>query len=766
MCAQVLVDLLATLLASEEEEGLLMLALKIVRDAMAKDAAHFFPRLLRQGVVSHIETVANPPASSATATTPSELVLLARSIVEQAQQHQNATPVGVVNDLRSASEAVIRLFLPGINGKEPSQQEQQAALEELCRFLEEEETVSPFELEKAGVVDALLVFLLAGQPDQAAFALHDPLVARRKLLLEILLSHKFAAATNAGSEAFSVLNVDVGVEAPMINLVRKLQGILASLERMPVYSHTLLGSGNPLEILKRPLRVQLRRAPGEQELLDLSGKSLKMEPLATIDMLEELLMSKVEPQWHDRDRSELEFIRVLQAMEQEGTPLVLEHRQDFDDQGLIYWVGTNGCTHPWVNPGQLGLMSITSSDGKSVPYGKPYDIMSRDSEPRNCHTKDRPNSWFAIDLGLWLIPSKYTLRHARGYGKSALREWQLQGSKDGMNWVTLRAHTQDEALVEPGSTHTWEVTPPADSEGGWRHLRILQCGKNAAGKNYLSLSGFEIYGKVVRVSTDPPGREMMQIDAMARMQVRKSMHKMVVGARVVRGLDWKWENQDGENGGQGTIEGDMVEGWVDVRWDHGESNRYRMGAQDSYDLKLAEEVPTPPDSEEDDEESEAVHTSVQCDGCEMFPVVGARYKCAVCKDYDVCAECYAEGVHSENAHPFCRITQPVGPRKLVPIRQTAVTKEVEKTHDRAPLWDNQLVLRRELSALEAAFDPRKGRSGGDQPVTLTVTPHGGPAVTPEKRPAPARSDLVLLLSAPSHQPRDKIEGGRCVFVCH
>lgn len=26
-------------------------------------------------------------------------------------------------------------------------------------------------------------------------------------------------------------------------------------------------------------------------------------------------------------------------------------------------------------------------------------------------------AWFAIDLGVWLIPSMYTMRHARGYGR-------------------------------------------------------------------------------------------------------------------------------------------------------------------------------------------------------------------------------------------------------------------------------------------------------------------------------------------------------------
>ena len=55
----------------------------------------------------------------------------------------------------------------------------------------------------------------------------------------------------------------------------------------------------------------------------------------------------------------------------------------------------------------------------------------------NCHTNDDRRAWFAVDLGVWLLPTAYTLRHARGYGRSALRSWQLQGSKDGLTWVVL-----------------------------------------------------------------------------------------------------------------------------------------------------------------------------------------------------------------------------------------------------------------------------------------------------------------------------------------
>jgi E3 ubiquitin-protein ligase HECTD1 len=61
-----------------------------------------------------------------------------------------------------------------------------------------------------------------------------------------------------------------------------------------------------------------------------------------------------------------------------------------------------------------------------LPYGKLEDILSREPAALNCHTNDDKKAWFSIDLGVWIIPSAYTLRHARGYGRSALRNWQLQ----------------------------------------------------------------------------------------------------------------------------------------------------------------------------------------------------------------------------------------------------------------------------------------------------------------------------------------------------
>ena len=48
------------------------------------------------------------------------------------------------------------------------------------------------------------------------------------------------------------------------------------------------------------------------------------------------------------------------------------------------------------------------------------------------------------------------------------------------------------------------------------------------------------------------------------------------------------------------------------------------------------------------------HTGVTCDSCNG-PVLGFRYKCCICPNYDLCERCSAAGVHSE--HNMIKITR-------------------------------------------------------------------------------------------------------------
>ncbi|XP_018544645.1 sequestosome-1 isoform X2 [Lates calcarifer] len=43
-----------------------------------------------------------------------------------------------------------------------------------------------------------------------------------------------------------------------------------------------------------------------------------------------------------------------------------------------------------------------------------------------------------------------------------------------------------------------------------------------------------------------------------------------------------------------------------------------------------------------------LHPNVTCDGCDA-PVVGTRFKCSVCPNYDLCSTCQARGTHTEHA---------------------------------------------------------------------------------------------------------------------
>ena len=50
-------------------------------------------------------------------------------------------------------------------------------------------------------------------------------------------------------------------------------------------------------------------------------------------------MIQVEKKWHDYERSTFNFVKHFKETATE--PLVFEHQSDFDQNGILYWLGTN-----------------------------------------------------------------------------------------------------------------------------------------------------------------------------------------------------------------------------------------------------------------------------------------------------------------------------------------------------------------------------------------------------------------------------------------
>ena len=63
-----------------------------------------------------------------------------------------------------------------------------------------------------------------------------------------------------------------------------------------------------------------------------------------------------------------------------------------------------------------------------------------------------------------------------------------------------------------------------------------------------------------------------------------------VGARVVRGPDWKWGKQDGGEGHIGTVRNFESPEEVVVVWDNGTAANYRCAG--AYDLRIMDSAPT------------------------------------------------------------------------------------------------------------------------------------------------------------------------------
>ena len=127
-----------------------------------------------------------------------------------------------------------------------------------------------------------------------------------------------------------------------------------------------------------------------------------------------------------------------------------DYEADFDCNGVLYWLGTKRLTTPWRNPGQLGIVEVSSSPLAPEPKSSAvWAVTGR--EAVRCVTLPSQESWFTIDLKeFYCRPTHYTLRHYSSWDTEAVRDWKLQGSNDGKKWSKIISHKKDASLNKKG----------------------------------------------------------------------------------------------------------------------------------------------------------------------------------------------------------------------------------------------------------------------------------------------------------------------------
>ncbi len=53
-----------------------------------------------------------------------------------------------------------------------------------------------------------------------------------------------------------------------------------------------------------------------------------------------------------------------------------------------------------------------------------------------------------------------------------------------------------------------------------------------------------------------------------------------------------------------------------------------------------------------------VHGNIHCNNCKCMPIVGLRYKCGICNDFDLCQYCFDTAGHNAS-HLFVVVRRPI-----------------------------------------------------------------------------------------------------------
>jgi len=95
---------------------------------------------------------------------------------------------------------------------------------------------------------------------------------------------------------------------------------------------------------------------------------------------------------------------------------------------------------------------------------------------------------------------------------------------------------------------------------------------------------------------------------------------------------------------------------------------------------------------------ESIHFRVQCDGCGKHPIIGDRYKCNDCENFDFCKECYEKlKINHPPEHSFNLIEKPVHRRHCHNNTQSNEVKKEEEIKIKKEEEDvvEEIIFRRE-----------------------------------------------------------------------
>lgn len=112
------------------------------------------------------------------------------------------------------------------------------------------------------------------------------------------------------------------------------------------------------------------------------------------------------------------------------------------------------------------------------------------------------------------------------------------------------------------------------------------------------------------------------------------------------------------------------------------------------------------------------HGGVTCDECRMYPIQGVRWKCVECYDYDLCDNCYNNGLHNMD-HTFNAIIDSSTPHMLQPSRNSIKQRMDEESKVRSPFSPVRLTQGGTITCSGENASSNEGRDRAFDGITTT-----------------------------------------------
>ncbi|XP_015771585.1 PREDICTED: uncharacterized protein LOC107349899 isoform X4 [Acropora digitifera] len=179
---------------------------------------------------------------------------------------------------------------------------------------------------------------------------------------------------------------------------------------------------------------------------------------------------------------------------------------DFDNKGVIYYLGFNAGVNIWKNPARVSSsgVKVTYCDKNGSGRGDPENILEYFT-PRNSSTR----SGWCLDLGDYytLRLTDYTVRQLGSNDRNFLQNFKILGRLcEGDDWNTVDKHDQVDWRSQRFShmfsgnkdlsykTKTWSVKGEIKAYRQFKIAEIKDRSTSVPGTHSMSLAGIELYG--------------------------------------------------------------------------------------------------------------------------------------------------------------------------------------------------------------------------------------------------------------------------------